>query len=483
MNMETGKLLKVEPLESFSGTFRVPSSKPETQRAILAGTLADGVSRVFNDLRSDETETMKRACRALGAEIVEHEGHLEIRGCGRSFRHNRRVISADGSALVFRTMAALCSVHSSPVVITGDETLCNRVMAPLLDALRELGADVESICREGNAPVVNWGGGLTGGTCRLPGDISSQFITAILFAAPFADSPVEIEVTGEVYSQSYIRQTLSCLTRAGVEVSASSDYCHYHVEPSSYRAQDVTVREDYTSASYLLAAAALYPGKSVLTDIHGENAQGEYVIISILERLGLRMTFDRTTSRLIVENPPGSLRGDFEIDVTDCPNIVPTLAAVGAYVDGSLRVTGGKITRFHKTSRIEAMAAELSRAGVDIKLIYDHGVCDGFEVFGASSHPGGRMFSSWSDHRIFMSLFVAGLRMRSANVFSGFEGVRLSFPEFLSEFAKAGVETSLVDDASSYEGSLGPSTSAVYPVRSGFAGPRNEKEPRTDECQ
>jgi len=245
----------------------------------------------------------------------------------------------------------------------------------------------------------------------------------------------------------------------------------------------VTVREDYTSASYLLAAAALYPGKSVLTDMYGEDTQGEYAIVPILERLGLRMTFDRATSCLIVENPSGSLRGNFEIDVTDCPNIVPTLAAVGAYVDGSLRVTGGKITRFHKTSRIEAMVAELSGAGVDIKLLYDQGVCDGFEVFGASSHPGGRVFSSWSDHRIFMSLFVAGLRMRSANVFSGFEDVRLSYPEFLSEFAKAGVETSLIDDVSSYERSLGPNTNAVYAVRSGFAGPRDEKEPRTDDSK
>lgn len=441
-------LLKVDPLESFSGTFRVPSSKPETQRAILAGTLAEGVSRVFNDLRAHETDTMKRACRALGAEIIEHDGHLEIRGRGPAFRHDGRLIRADGSGLVFRTMTALSSVHPSPVVVTGDETLCSRVMAPLLDALRDLGADVESICREGNAPVVNWGGGLRGGTCRLPGDISSQFITAILFAAPFAESPVEIDLVGEVYSRPYIEQTLSFLTRAGVQVSASSDYRHYRVEPSAYRARDVTVHEDYTSASYLLAAAALCPGKSVLTNVHGESAQGEYAIISILERLGLRMTFDRVTSSLIVDNPPGSLRGNLEVDVGDCPNIVPTLAAVGAYVDGRLRVVGGRVTRFHKASRIEAMVAELTRAGVDIEPIYDHGICDGFEVRGAPAYPGGLMFSSWGDHRIFMALFVAGLRMRSANLFSGFEDVRLSFPEFFSEFAHAGVKTSLVDDGS-----------------------------------
>jgi 3-phosphoshikimate 1-carboxyvinyltransferase len=378
------------------------------------------------------------------------------------------VIRADGSGLVFRTMAALASVHPSPVVVTGDETLCTRVMAPLLDALRDLGADIESICREGYAPVVNWGRGLRGGKCRLPGDVSSQFVTAILLAAPFAESPVEVEVAGEVYSRSYIRQTLSSLTGAGVEVAASSDYRHYRVEPSVYRARDVTVHEDYTSASYLLAAAALYPGRSVLTNVHGESAQGEYAIISILERLGLRITFDRATSSLIVDNPTGTLRGTIEVDAEDCPNIVPTLAAIGAYVEGSLRVVGGRVTRFHKASRVEAMVAELSRAGVDIELIYDHGVCDGFQVRGAPTYPGGRMFSSWGDHRIFMSLFVAGLRMRSASLFSGFDDVRLSFPGFFTEFGRAGVRASLVDDGgngvASLEAAVHPTAGAVHLV-------------------
>jgi 3-phosphoshikimate 1-carboxyvinyltransferase len=440
-------LLKVDPLESFAGTFRVPSSKPETQRAILAGALSDGVSRIHNDLRADETGTMKRACRALGAEIVEHDGYLEVRGHGGWSRRDRRLIRAAGSGLVFRTMTALAATQPSPVVVTGDETLCRRVMAPLFDALRRLGADVESICREGNAPVISWGPGLRGGTCRLPGDVSSQFITAVLFAAPFAENPVEIEVVGPLYSRSYVEQTVSCLTRAGVAVSVSDDYRHYRVEPSVYRPQDVTVHEDYTSASYLLAAAALYPGRSVLTNVHGDRTQGEHAIISILERLGLRIAVDRARSALVVDNPTGRPRGEVEVDARDCPNIVPTLAAIGAYVDGSLRVVGGRLTRFHKAPRIDAMVTELSAAGVDIEPVYRDGCCDGFEVHGRASYPGGRIFSSWGDHRIFMSLFVAGLRMRSANLFSGPQDVRLSFPEFFAEFTRAGVRTSLVDDA------------------------------------
>jgi 3-phosphoshikimate 1-carboxyvinyltransferase len=440
-------LLRVDPIRTFSGTFRIPSSKPETQRAILTASIADGTSRVFNDLRCDETETMKKACRMLGAEIVERDDHLEIRGFGRAPRYSNSVIDAAGSGLVFRTMTALSCAFPSPVVITGDATLRNRVMAPLFEALRELGANIQSICQDGKAPIVNWGRALEGGLCRLPGNVSSQFITAILLAAPFARRPVEIEVVGEVYSKSYIRQTLSSMSRAGVPVAAAADYRRFRVEPAVYRAHDSYITEDYTSASYLLATAALYRGRCVFTNMHGGSEQGERAIVDILRRLGLHTEFDRDKQTLSVDNPDGVLRGDFEIDVTDCPNIVPTLAAIGCYVDGTFRVVGGRITRFHKASRIEAMVKELAAAGVDIEPLYDRDVCDGFEVRGAASYPGAQKFSSWGDHRIFMSLFVASLRMRAPCFFSGFDDVRLSFPEFFTEFAKAGVTAAVVDDA------------------------------------
>jgi 3-phosphoshikimate 1-carboxyvinyltransferase len=180
--------------------------------------------------------------------------------------------------------------------------------------------------------------------------------------------------------------------------------------------------------------------------MHAASEQGERAIVDILTRLGSRVEFDRERHTLTVDNPDGMPRGGVEVDASDFPNIVPTLAAIGAYTDGRFRVVGGKITRFHKASRIEAMVSELSGAGVDIGILYDNGVCDGFEVRGAGTYAGGRKFSSWGDHRIFMSLFVASLRMHSPSFFSGFEDVRLSFPEFFSEFAKAGVVTDVVEN-------------------------------------
>jgi len=437
-------LLRVSPATSFSGCFQIPSSKPETQRAILAGALAAGRSRIVDALRCDEIETMKRACTAMGAEITELPDGLDIQGVGGALRFRDRMIDAAGSALVFRTMTALAAVQPLPIVLTGDDTLRRRVMSPLFDALRELGADIQATGGQASAPVVVCGRSLRSDRCQLAGNVSSQFVTAMLFALPLADRPVEIEVTDEVYSKSYIRQTIATLTAAGVQVDASPDYRHFRVEPSIYQPHDTSIKEDYTSASYLLAAAALYEGRSVLRNVHGESAQGEAAIIPVLRRLGLQIDIDRGARTLTLENRDGVLRGDFEIDVRDCPNIAPTLAALGAYVEGTLRVVGASLTRLHKASRVEAMVAELSSAGVDIKVLHHNGVSDGFEVRGAASYPGGCIFSSWGDHRIFMSLFVASLRMKRPCFCSGFEDARLSFPDFVHEFAKGGVRTSVV---------------------------------------
>jgi 3-phosphoshikimate 1-carboxyvinyltransferase len=438
-------MLKVDPARSLEGIFQVPASKPETQRAILVGTLADGPSVVRNDLRCGETTTMKDACRSLGAGITEQDGHLAVQGTGQAFPHGGRVIRAAGSALVFRTVTALASAVPSPTVITGDVTLCRRVMAPLFEALRQLGADIEPIVNEDKAPVVNWGRGLRGGRCSLPGDVSSQFITAIMLAAPLADGPVDIEVTGLVYSQSYVQQTLAAMKAAGISVTASDDLRSIHVEPSAYQPQDITVHEDYTSASYLLAAATLFPGRTMLAGVHGDSMQGERAIVPIIEQLGMTVTHDKAAATLTVDNPAGRPRGDIEIDASDCPNIVPTLAAIGAYTDGTMRVVRSPLTRLHKAPRIEAIAAELSKAGVAIRPLFDGGICEGFEVRGRETYPGGQRFSSWGDHRIFMSMFVAGLRMQAPSLHDGFRDVQLSFPDFLAQFQQAGVRTSVID--------------------------------------
>jgi 3-phosphoshikimate 1-carboxyvinyltransferase len=431
---------RVPSITELGGRARIPSSKPETQRAIIAATLTPGTSRIYNDLRCFEADTMKAACRAVGAVIHEHDGFLEAQGNGGELKACSRVIDARGSGLVFRSFSALTCFSPGAAVVSGDAILRTRVMAPLFDALRNLGARIEYIGDEGKAPIVNWGGGLRGGRCRLPGNVSSQFVTAILFAAPLADEVTEMQVEGEILSVSYIRQTIAVLRRAGVRIEANDDCSHISVYPGRYQAATHHIGGDYTSASYLIGAAALFPGTTVLENIDRQSLQGERAIIDVLEVLGLQVRFDHDSRTLTVTNPHEQLRGDVEFDARDFPNIVPTLAAIGAHVNGTFRVVGASITRLHKSSRVKAIVTELARLGVNIHPLFKDGVYDGFEIRGHGEvYKGGVTLSSWRDHRIFMSLFVASLRSKQPNLIDGYRDVVCSFPDFFVQFERLGV--------------------------------------------
>jgi len=437
--------LEVTPVSALSGYAVVPSSKPETQRAILAATLATGLSVIHNDLRCFETTLMKQACEALGAKILERERFLEIQGVGGVLQPHNPIINAEGSGLVFRVLTALTCFTSGLTVITGDATLRTRVMSPLFDGLRQLGAKLECIGDKGRAPVANLGGGLKGGDCVLPGNVSSQFITAIMFAAPLAAEPTKIRIEGEVLSRSYIQQTIQTLRHAGIKVDASVDLSEILVHPGTYKAAEYRISGDFTSASYLIGASALFKGTVVLENLTSHSLQGERAIVDVVEALGVTAEFDDANNRTILTNPHPQISGNFTFDASDCPNIVPTLAAIGAHVAGTFRVTGGSITRLHKSPRIKAMVTELSKLGVPISPLYKGEVLDGFEILGqGGQYAGGQTLESWGDHRIFMSLFVASLRCRQTNRLKGHQDVVCSFADFREQFESLGVESVVV---------------------------------------
>ncbi|QCP54526.1 3-phosphoshikimate 1-carboxyvinyltransferase [Trinickia violacea] len=439
--MSKRKYIQVSPLAGLTDQAAIPSSKPETQRAILAATLARGRSIIRNDLRCVETTAMKNACRAVGAKVTEADRYLIVDGVGREFSLGQRMIDAIGSGLVFRVFTALTCFSPTPAVITGDAILRGRVMAPLFEALSKLGANIECIAENGKAPIVNWGGGFEGGRCDLPGNVSSQFITAIMFAAPLAKRPTEIHIHGEILSISYIRQTAEAMRHAGIEVDISDDFATITVHPGEYQPFEYQVYGDYTSSSYLVGAAALFKGTTTFSNVSSVSLQGERAIVDVIRTLGLKIDFDDQKHLMTVVNEKSYFEGDFEFDASDYPNIVPTLAAIGSFVKGRFRVVGGSITRLHKSPRIKAMVEELTKLGVDIKPIFRDGVYDGFEIHGnGEGYAGGQVLSSWGDHRIFMSLFIASLRCRNPNHLDGYSDVNCSFPDFFEQFSRLGVQ-------------------------------------------
>ncbi|HEX6371127.1 MAG TPA: 3-phosphoshikimate 1-carboxyvinyltransferase [Longimicrobium sp.] len=435
-----GALVEVAPLHGpIAGTLRVPSSKPDTQRALVTAALAGGRSVIHNDLRCQETEVMKDCLRALGAGIREDDGWIEVTGTGGRLSAPGEVLRCAGSALAFRTLLALACGTGAPVILTGDAVLRRRVMAPLFAALRGLGAELDCIGEENLAPVVNWGSPLRGGRCILPADGSSQFATAVLLAAPRAQGPVEITldgVEGGVLSASYIRQTLDAMRRAGVEVEASESLGRMTVRPCDYHPFECALGGDYTSASYLLALAALFPGTLTLTNLEPDGAQGERKMLDVVRELGVELRFEGDVCQ--VSNDGGGMRGDHVFDLGDAPNILPTVAALAAFVEGRCRIVGGRLTNHHKSPRILSITEELRKAGVAVEPVYRGGELDGMEIRGRASYEGGVAFSSWGDHRIAMSLALAALRMREPSRVEGVDLVGTSYPGFFDALEEVG---------------------------------------------
>lgn len=440
--------LKVYPAKKLQDiAITIPSSKPETQRAVFIGSFTNGISKVHNDLRCVETSTMKEVCKSLGIKIEECQEYLEVHGKRDILQdvEDMQVINCLGSGLIARIFTVLGATSPKHIIVTGDATLRKRVMHPLFDNLERNGVQLEYIGDKHKLPVMNKSKYFPGGKNIIPGDVSSQFITAFLITAPFAKDVVEIQVDGEVYSKPYIRQTIQAMENAGVQVEYSDALNYFKVKPQEYHPCETYITGDYTSASYMLAKAALFPGITRLHNMSENSLQGEKAIIDILKALGLTIFFNEDKKELIVKNDLQGLKGNFEFNAMDFPNIVPTLAAMGAFVEGKFRVVGASITRLHKSSRVDAMISELRKAGVDIQPIYKNDVIDGFEILGKNNYDGGVNFTSWGDHRIFMSLFVFSLRTKNPNCIDGFSDVDCSFPRFLHEFKDIGAEYSVVD--------------------------------------
>jgi 3-phosphoshikimate 1-carboxyvinyltransferase len=427
--------------DPIQGEFRAPASKPETQRAIVMASLADGVTRINHPLVARETTVMIEACRALGAKVAHLDDRLEVSGIGPACDTglsvpgpvSGRYIWASGSALVARLFLTIGSALPEDVIVDGKCNLRVRPFKPLLTALKDKGVEFRFFDTADRLPCLSAATSLPGGRYLLRTDISSQFTTALAISAPLADEPVSIELTGPNYSISYIKQTTDMMSHFGIAVETSDDMRQISVPNSRcYRSRDVEIGGDYTSASYILGAAFVTRGRITLTNLDPASAQGERAIIGILAELGADVRWGpaRDTVHLDCTSLPSSV--DAEFDLTDCPNILPTVAVIAATIPGRVRIVGGRLTQNHKSPRIEAIAAELRKVDVPVAVVTDEaGFIDGLEISGRAEYEGGAEFSDHDDHRIFMALSLFSLVSSEACSFGGSLDTEDSFPGFL----------------------------------------------------
>jgi len=417
---------------TVGGTARAPPSKSYTHRAILAAGYAGGAT-VRRPLRSADTRATARAVEAFGGDVegLDDDGPLEVRGFGGQPDVPNDVIDCANSGTTMRLATAAAALAEGATVLTGDASLRSRPQGPLLDAIGQLGGRAESTRGDGRAPLVV-GGPVDGGAASMPGDVSSQFVTALLMAGAVTDEGVTIELKTPLKSAPYVDITLDVLARFGVE--ATETEAGYRV-PGGQRYEptdgEYAVPGDFSSMSYLLAAGAVAGGGGGVTVAGAEpSAQGDAAVVDHVGRMGADVDWDREAGEVTVERAPLS---GITVDVGDTPDLLPTLAALGAVADGVTRVENCEHVRYKETDRVTAMAEALSRMGAVVEESRDELV-----VRGGESDLSGARLDGRGDHRIVMALSVAGLAADGETTVTGAEDVDVSFPGFFETLSSLG---------------------------------------------
>jgi 3-phosphoshikimate 1-carboxyvinyltransferase len=403
------------------GTVRAPPSKSYTHRALLAAGYAAGAT-VRDPLESADTRATARAVGAYGGAVEWADDAAAVEGFDGRPETPSDVVDCANSGTTMRLTTATGALGDGLTVLTGDDSLRSRPQGPLLDALRDLGARAESTRANGQAPLVV-GGHLDGGTVAIPGDVSSQYVTALLMAGAVTGEGIEVELTTELKSAPYVEITLEVLDDFGVDARATDAGFavpggqSYAPEGGSY-----DVPGDFSSMSYLLAAGALAADGDVTVEGAHPSAQGDSAIVGVLDRMGAPLAWDRAAGEITVER--AALAG-VEVDVGDTPDLLPTIATLGAAAGGTTRITNCEHVRYKETDRVSAMATELSTLGAVVEEEHDT-----LTVHGGESTLTGGTVAGHDDHRIVMSLAVAGLVADGDVTVEGADHVDVSFPGF-----------------------------------------------------
>jgi 3-phosphoshikimate 1-carboxyvinyltransferase len=412
---------EIHPRSSINSVVRIPGSKSITHRALIIASLAQKESLLDGFLSSEDTLHTINALRELGVEISIEEEHVKVMGRGGNFSpvSDRKEIFLGNSGTSYRLLLSVVALARGEYVLTGTERMYERPIGDLVQSINRLGVEATCIERDGYPPVLVRGKGISGGKVSIPGDQSSQFISSLLLAGPYAANDLEIEIKGKLISGPYVDLTIAIMDQFGVSVFRDG-YNYFKVPTGQgYKSRKFTIEGDVSSASYFWAAAAVTGGTITTENIHSlTTKQGDIALLDILEKMGC--TVNREADRVVVK---GRVLKGIEVDMGAMPDMVPTLAAIALFADGKTHIKNISHLRYKESDRLKAIAFEWRRIGGQVEELDDgiiiHG---GKRLLGAVIDP-------HNDHRIAMSLAVAGLKTPRIRI-NNDDCVNKSFPGF-----------------------------------------------------
>ena len=405
------------------GKVRAPSSKSYTIRGLMCAALAKGESEIIHPLSSDDTEASIDVLSKVGVHIRQEEDLWRV--SGGNFHEPDTELFCGESAATLRFMTAICSLIPGKCELVSGPSLAKRPIKPLVQALRQLG--VNCSCQSETAPVIVEGSRLKGGVAKLAGNISSQFISALLFISPFAEEGVTIRLTTPLESKPFVLMTLECLRRFGIRVSQALN--QFEISKQAYRPAKYEVEGDWSSASYFLALGAISGGVEV-ENLNPESLQGDKIMLNFLRDMGALVEVNEN-SVVVKKSRLNALRAD----LSDCIDLLPTLAVLAAVADGVSELTGIERARIKESNRVAAVKEGLERMGIKVTEEKNRLVVTG-------SEPRGSVIDSQSDHRVAMAFSILGSVVGGTTI-NDAECVAKTFPQFWDILKSIGGEVKI----------------------------------------
>ncbi len=400
----------------ISGKIVCPPNKSYTHRAVFLASLTKGESIIENILHSEDTKATIEACKKFGAKINEKGNNLVINSDSSI---HASTIDAANSGTTIRMATAIDSLADGKSTLSGDVSLNQRPMKPLLDALESIGAKCSS--NDGKPPV-EVSGIIKGGELSILGNISSQFISALMIAAPLSQNGIILNIEGDLVSKPYLDATISIMKKFGVDVKTEIPYKKYSINNQTYNSSSVTIPSDFSSLALLLSASILIGDNLQIEATLSDLPQGDEYFIEILKKLGVDVDIN---GNIITVKSPEKLDGG-KFDLSNTPDLLPPLSILALKTTNPIEIFNVKHARYKETDRIAILARELQKLGIKVEEKED-GL-----ILHSSDELNGANLNSENDHRLFMTFCIAGMYVGNCIV-SDAESVNVSYPNFIDD--------------------------------------------------
>lgn len=415
---------------SLNGCVKVPPSKSLAHRGVICAGLSDKESVIDNITFSEDITATCKAMESLGIKIEKKESakdelkrvSLVINGCS-DLKLLKKTIDCNESGSTLRFLIPIALLAKDEVIFTGKGKLKSRPLDVYYKIFDEQNIYYEN--ENGNLPLkVN--GEIKPGNFNVSGDVSSQFISGLMFTLPLLNGDSKIIITSELESKGYIDLTINMLQKFGVKIK-NENYKRFLIKGNQkYKSQNYRVEGDFSQVAFWLGAGVL-SGNIKCQDLNYDSLQGDKVILEILNKMGANISIKQD----IIEAKKCSTKG-ITIDASECPDLVPVLATVASLSSGTTKIINAKRLRIKECDRLKAMASELNKIGADVTELED-----GLIIKGKKSLKGGKV-DSWNDHRIAMAMAVASLRCEEPLIITNSDAVKKSYPEFWIDFKNLG---------------------------------------------